>query len=66
MCIYYFSCFAVVYIFCRYGFGKEGKPEYDVGPNAELLYEVTLKDFQKVRSLDLNIIYIKSLFAAGF
>ncbi len=33
----------------RYGYGKEGNKEYDIGSNAELLYEVTLKDFEKVR-----------------
>lgn len=42
-------------VFCRYGYGKEGKPELEIGPNAELLYEVTLKDFQKVKPKDLFI-----------
>ncbi|XP_061112952.1 peptidyl-prolyl cis-trans isomerase FKBP5 [Conger conger] len=31
----------------KYGFGREGKPEFGVGPNAELIYEVTLKDFER-------------------
>ncbi|XP_053083173.1 peptidyl-prolyl cis-trans isomerase FKBP5 isoform X2 [Pangasianodon hypophthalmus] len=37
----------LLYLKPKYGYGKEGKPELDIGPNAELLYEVTLKDFQK-------------------
>ncbi|XP_053493076.1 peptidyl-prolyl cis-trans isomerase FKBP5 isoform X3 [Ictalurus furcatus] len=37
----------LLYLNPKYGYGKEGKPELDIGPNAELLYEVTLKDFQK-------------------
>uniref|UniRef100_A0A3B1IWQ5 peptidylprolyl isomerase n=1 Tax=Astyanax mexicanus TaxID=7994 RepID=A0A3B1IWQ5_ASTMX len=37
----------LLYLKPRYGFGKEGKAEYGIGPNAELLYEVTLKDFDK-------------------
>lgn len=34
--------------FDRYGFGVEGRPKYDIGPNADVVYEVTLKDFVKV------------------
>lgn len=35
--------------FChRYGFGSEGKPEYKIGPDKDIIYEVTLKDFQRV------------------
>lgn len=41
--------YSVYFMICRYGYGKEGKPEYNIGSNAELLYEVTLKDFEKVR-----------------
>ncbi|XP_062853958.1 peptidyl-prolyl cis-trans isomerase FKBP5 [Trichomycterus rosablanca] len=47
----------LLYLQPKYGFGKEGKPEYDIGPNAELLYEVTLQDFQKAKEsweMDLN------------
>ncbi|XP_076870564.1 peptidyl-prolyl cis-trans isomerase FKBP5 isoform X2 [Brachyhypopomus gauderio] len=47
----------LLYLKPKYGFGKEGKPEYNIGPNAELLYEVTLKDFQKAKEsweMDLN------------
>lgn len=32
----------------RYGFGSEGKPEYKIGPDKDIIYEVTLKDFQRV------------------
>uniref|UniRef100_A0A8B9L8B6 peptidylprolyl isomerase n=1 Tax=Astyanax mexicanus TaxID=7994 RepID=A0A8B9L8B6_ASTMX len=39
----------LLYLKPRYGFGKEGKAEYGIGPNAELLYEVTLKDFDKAK-----------------
>ncbi|ELW69499.1 Peptidyl-prolyl cis-trans isomerase FKBP5 [Tupaia chinensis] len=31
----------------RYGFGEAGKPKFGIEPNAELLYEVTLKSFEK-------------------
>ncbi|KAJ8372163.1 hypothetical protein AAFF_G00293800 [Aldrovandia affinis] len=37
----------LLYLKPRYGFGREGKPEFDIGPNADLIYEVTLKDFEK-------------------
>ncbi|TVK90546.1 Peptidyl-prolyl cis-trans isomerase FKBP5 [Bagarius yarrelli] len=40
---------SVLYLKPKYAFGKEGKPELEIGPNAELLYEVTLKDFQKAK-----------------
>lgn len=38
--------------FCpsRYGFGEAGKPKYGIQANAELVYEVTLKSFEKVRA----------------
>lgn len=35
---------------CRYGFGEAGKPKYGIQGNAELVYEVTLKSFEKVRA----------------
>ncbi|KAF3831446.1 hypothetical protein GH733_000258 [Mirounga leonina] len=31
----------------RYGFGEAGKPKFGIEPNAELIYEVTLKSFEK-------------------
>lgn len=34
----------------RYGFGEAGKPKYGIQANAELVYEVTLKSFEKVRA----------------
>lgn len=48
LCITIHILISLCYAF-RYGYGKEGKKEYDIGSNAELLYEVTLKDFEKVR-----------------
>uniref|UniRef100_A0A8C2PZ38 peptidylprolyl isomerase n=1 Tax=Cyprinus carpio TaxID=7962 RepID=A0A8C2PZ38_CYPCA len=39
----------LLYLKPKYGFGKEGKKEYDIGSNAELLYEVTLKNFEKAK-----------------
>ena len=40
----------VVFVVCchRYGFGSEGKPEYKIGPDKDIIYEVTLNDFQRV------------------
>lgn len=35
----------------RYGFGEAGKPKYGIQANAELVYEVTLKSFEKVRGV---------------
>lgn len=46
----------------RYGYGKEGKKEYDIGSNAELVYEVTLKDFEKVRYFILDLYYLVKAF----
>lgn len=39
----------LLYLIPKYGYGKEGKKEYNIGSNAELLYEVTLKDFEKAK-----------------
>lgn len=39
----------------RYGFGEAGKPVFGIEPNAELVYEVTLKSFEKVRMEFLQI-----------
>lgn len=40
----------VLFLLCfRYGFGDAGKPKFGIEPNAELMYEVTLKSFEKVR-----------------
>lgn len=35
----------------RYGFGSEGNLDYKVGPDKDVLYEVTLKDFKRVSFL---------------
>ncbi|XP_066559159.1 peptidyl-prolyl cis-trans isomerase FKBP5 isoform X2 [Amia ocellicauda] len=39
----------LLYLKPKYGFGKEGRPELNIGPHAELEYEVTLKDFEKAK-----------------
>ncbi|KAM3877715.1 peptidyl-prolyl cis-trans isomerase FKBP5 [Diretmus argenteus] len=47
----------ILYLKPKYGFGREGKPEYKIGPNKDIVYEVTLKDFQKAKEsweMDLN------------
>lgn len=47
----------VLYIKPKYGFGSEGKPEYKIGPDKDLVYEVTLKDFKRAKEsweMDLN------------
>uniref|UniRef100_A0A1A8NEF4 peptidylprolyl isomerase n=2 Tax=Nothobranchius TaxID=28779 RepID=A0A1A8NEF4_9TELE len=33
----------------KYGFGNEGKPEFKIGPDKEIAYEVTLKDFTRAK-----------------
>uniref|UniRef100_H3BAW6 peptidylprolyl isomerase n=1 Tax=Latimeria chalumnae TaxID=7897 RepID=H3BAW6_LATCH len=33
----------------QYGFGDTGKPEFNIEPNVELDYEVTLKSFEKLK-----------------
>ncbi|TDH13949.1 hypothetical protein EPR50_G00038620 [Perca flavescens] len=33
----------------KYGFGNKGKPEYKIGPDKDVIYEVTLKDFQRAK-----------------
>ncbi|XP_022602392.1 peptidyl-prolyl cis-trans isomerase FKBP5-like isoform X3 [Seriola dumerili] len=41
----------------KYGFGSEGRPEYKIGPDKDIVYEVTLKDFQRAKEsweMDLN------------
>ncbi|XP_049571939.1 peptidyl-prolyl cis-trans isomerase FKBP5 isoform X2 [Orcinus orca] len=39
----------ILYLGPRYGFGEAGKPEFGIEPNAELIYEVTLKSFEKAK-----------------
>ncbi|XP_043097403.1 peptidyl-prolyl cis-trans isomerase FKBP5 isoform X2 [Puntigrus tetrazona] len=46
----------LLYLKPKYGYGKEGKKEYDIGSNAELLYEVTLKDFEKAGRYNYAVI----------
>lgn len=47
----------ILYLKPKYGFGSEGKPEYNIGPDTDIVYEVTLKDFKKAKEsweMDLN------------
>ncbi|KAL2090962.1 hypothetical protein ACEWY4_013225 [Coilia grayii] len=39
----------LLYLKPKYAFGAEGKLKYDIGPNADVVYEVTLKDFAKAK-----------------
>ncbi|OXB53765.1 hypothetical protein ASZ78_012047 [Callipepla squamata] len=39
----------ILYLGPRYGFGEAGKPKYGIQANAELVYEVTLKSFEKAK-----------------
>ncbi|KAL7408132.1 hypothetical protein ABVT39_018694 [Epinephelus coioides] len=39
----------VLYLKSKYGFGSEGKPEYKIGPDKDIIYEVTLKSFQRAK-----------------
>ncbi|KAK2862043.1 hypothetical protein Q5P01_001576 [Channa striata] len=38
----------VLYLKSKYGFGSEGKPEYKIGPDKDIVYDVILKDFKRV------------------
>ncbi|XP_054877989.1 peptidyl-prolyl cis-trans isomerase FKBP5 [Poeciliopsis prolifica] len=47
----------LLYLKPKYGFGDEGKPEYKIGPDKEIVYEVTLKNFKRAKEpweMDLN------------
>ncbi|KAA8593405.1 hypothetical protein FQN60_009521, partial [Etheostoma spectabile] len=37
----------LLYLKPKYGFGNKGKPEYKIGPDKDIIYEVTLKNFQR-------------------
>uniref|UniRef100_A0A3Q1FDR1 peptidylprolyl isomerase n=1 Tax=Acanthochromis polyacanthus TaxID=80966 RepID=A0A3Q1FDR1_9TELE len=39
----------ILYLKPKYGFGSEGKPEYKIGPDKDVVYEVALKDFQRAK-----------------
>ncbi|XP_020342285.1 peptidyl-prolyl cis-trans isomerase FKBP5 [Oncorhynchus kisutch] len=39
----------MLYLKPKYGFGKEGRAQYKIGPNSDLVYEVTLNNFQKAK-----------------
>ncbi|XP_041819143.1 peptidyl-prolyl cis-trans isomerase FKBP5 isoform X2 [Chelmon rostratus] len=47
----------ILYLKPKYGFGSEGKPEHKIGPDKDITYEVTLKDFKRAKEsweMDLN------------
>ncbi|KAJ7999858.1 hypothetical protein DPEC_G00198760 [Dallia pectoralis] len=47
----------MLYLKPKYGFGKEGRALYKIGPNSDLVYEVTLSNFEKAKEsweLDLK------------
>ncbi|XP_010787245.1 peptidyl-prolyl cis-trans isomerase FKBP5 [Notothenia coriiceps] len=39
----------LLYLKQKYGFGSEGKPELKIGPYKDIVYEVTLKSFQRAK-----------------
>ncbi|XP_054641438.1 peptidyl-prolyl cis-trans isomerase FKBP5 [Dunckerocampus dactyliophorus] len=39
----------ILYLSPKYGFGCRGKPEFKIGPDKDIVYEVTLKDFQRAK-----------------
>ncbi|NXU99052.1 FKBP5 isomerase, partial [Cettia cetti] len=39
----------ILYLSPRYGFGEAGKPKFGIQGNVELVYEVTLKSFEKAK-----------------
>lgn len=46
----------------KYAWGKEGRPELNVPPNADLVYTITLNNFEKVRNAAFYqyiLIYLK-------
>ncbi|KAF7253709.1 Peptidyl-prolyl cis-trans isomerase FKBP5, partial [Varanus komodoensis] len=47
----------ILHIGAQYGFGKAGKRIFGIGPNAELVYEITLKSFEKylLIAIDLHL-----------
>ncbi|XP_024915658.1 peptidyl-prolyl cis-trans isomerase FKBP5 isoform X2 [Cynoglossus semilaevis] len=39
----------ILYLTPKYGFGSEGSVEYKIGPDKDLVYDVTLKDFKQAK-----------------
>ncbi|XP_051931446.1 peptidyl-prolyl cis-trans isomerase FKBP5 [Hippocampus zosterae] len=39
----------ILYLSSKYGFGRKGKPEFEIGPDKDVVYEVTLKDFKRAK-----------------
>ena len=48
----------------KYAFKREGKPELNIPPNADIEYEVELKNFERV-SLKINKYYLKEVKNGG-
>ncbi|XP_062914055.1 peptidyl-prolyl cis-trans isomerase FKBP4 isoform X2 [Mobula hypostoma] len=47
---------AIILLKPKYGFGEEGKPKFHIPSNANLVYEVVLKNFEKAKeSWEMNI-----------
>lgn len=47
----------LLYLKPKYAFGNEGKPEYKIGPDKDIVYEVTLKNFKRAKEsweMELN------------
>lgn len=42
----------------KYAFGANGKPEFNIPPNADVEYTIRLNNFEKVRINLLNIVFI--------
>ncbi|XP_054473124.1 peptidyl-prolyl cis-trans isomerase FKBP5 [Anoplopoma fimbria] len=39
----------LLYLKPKYAFGSRGKPEYNIGPDRDIIYEVTLKSFKRAK-----------------
>ncbi|XP_057701845.1 peptidyl-prolyl cis-trans isomerase FKBP5 [Corythoichthys intestinalis] len=39
----------MLYLTHKYGFGSKGNQEFKIGPNKDIVYEVTLKDFKRAK-----------------
>ncbi|KAL0978148.1 hypothetical protein UPYG_G00166750 [Umbra pygmaea] len=55
----------MLYLKSKYGFGKEGRAQYRIGPNSDLVYEVTLIDFEKAKEPWELVLKEKLHFSAG-
>uniref|UniRef100_A0A3P9J1J7 peptidylprolyl isomerase n=1 Tax=Oryzias latipes TaxID=8090 RepID=A0A3P9J1J7_ORYLA len=55
----------LLYLKPKYGFGSKGKAEYKIGPDRDIVYEVTLKDFRRAKESWEMDIYEKVNLAPG-